>query len=228
MTGDWLAALREGKPIMIYDNDDREAETDFVTASEFVTPVTIRTMRKEAGGLICTTVPPEVHRKIGLPYMEDVLAAARDEFPLIAELRADDVRYDTRSAFALTVNHRTTFTGITDRDRATTIQAFSRFCQADVNGGSVKLFGSEFRSPGHVHLLNAAEKLMAVRRGHTELATAACQLAGLSGSATICEMMRDDGKALSPTEAAAYAAEREIPFVSGDEIIEVWTSRQSA
>ncbi|TMA02769.1 MAG: hypothetical protein E6J92_04305, partial [Methanobacteriota archaeon] len=64
-----LASLRRGEFVLVYDGDGREAETDLTIASEFVTPAGIRTLRKEAGGLICMTVSGEVQARIGLPFM---------------------------------------------------------------------------------------------------------------------------------------------------------------
>ncbi len=196
-----------------------------VVASEFVTPASIRTMRKEAGGLICTTVPPSMSRRLGLPFYEDLLDRSAKAFPVLPLLAADDIRYDRRSAFGVTINHRRTFTGITDRDRALTIRKFSDFlrsCNGAAAGVLARRFGHEFRSPGHIALLNAAPRLLDERVGHTELATALVGLAGLAPSATICEMMGDDGRALSKRAAIKYAARRSLAFVEGAEVIAAW------
>ena len=66
-------------------------------------------------------------------------------------------------------------------------------------------FGKTFRAPGHVHLLNASKELLAKRFGHTELSTALMVMTGMTPSATICEMMGDDGHALSKEKAKDYA-----------------------
>ncbi|MBR4698170.1 MAG: 3,4-dihydroxy-2-butanone-4-phosphate synthase, partial [Candidatus Methanomethylophilaceae archaeon] len=67
-----LEDVRKGKPILVYDFDDRERESDMTVASEFVTGEVIRKMRKEAGGLICTTTPYKTAEALGLPFMSDV------------------------------------------------------------------------------------------------------------------------------------------------------------
>jgi len=82
-----VEALRQGSFVLVYDGDGREEETDLVLASEFVSPDAIRTMRKDAGGLICVTVPGDVRARLGLPFMSDVLRAAARDHPMLAEVR---------------------------------------------------------------------------------------------------------------------------------------------
>lgn len=220
-----LEALREGRFVLVYDGDGREAETDLTIASEFVTPSAVRTLRREAGGLICVTIPGEMRSRLGLPFMAEVLLRAGDEYPILRGVAVEDMRYDRHSAFSITINHRDTFTGVTDRDRALTISRFatlSREALRRENGWAADAFTEEFRSPGHVPLLNADEPLLEGRRGHTELTTALVQLAGLVPSATICEMMADDGRALSKEDAKAYARERNLVFLEGRDIVRAW------
>jgi 3,4-dihydroxy-2-butanone 4-phosphate synthase (EC 4.1.2.-) len=125
-----LQDLRDGKIILIYDADNRERETDMVIASEKVTPEIIRTMRKDAGGLICTTVHNDIRELIEIPYLADVFSDISDRYPIFSQLSPNDIPYDTKSAFSITINHRNTFTGITDRDRALTISEFAKFAKA--------------------------------------------------------------------------------------------------
>jgi len=73
-----------------------------------------------------------------------------------------------------------------------------------------------------VPLLNAADGLVARRRGHTELTTALVTMAGLIPSATICEMMADDGRALSKEDAKEYAEAKNLVFLEGQDVIEAW------
>ncbi|MGQ0797549.1 MAG: 3,4-dihydroxy-2-butanone-4-phosphate synthase [Methanobacteriota archaeon] len=218
-------ALRQGSFVLVYDGDGREAETDLVVASEFVTPDAIRTMRKDAGGLICVTLAADMRARLGLPFMADVLRAAAREHPMLAEVSREDMRYDRHSAFSISINHRDTFTGVTDRDRALTIGRFATLARDSLrreNGWAARSFAREFRSPGHVPLLNAAEPLLEARRGHTELATALTILARLVPSATLCEMMADDGRALSKEDAKAYAHARNLVFLEGQDIVRAW------
>ncbi len=225
-----LSDLRKGRIILVYDDDDREGETDMVIASEFVKPEHIRALRKDGGGLICTTLPPWAWKKLGIPYLAEIIEMAEEKYPWLKGMRANDLAYDERSAFGLTINHRKTFTGITDKDRALTVSRLGELIKeienTDENEAKEK-FGKEFRSPGHIHLLNARDGLLDTRFGHTELTTALSLMAELSGSATICEMMADDGNALSKEDARRYAEEHGYVFIEGKEIIEAWKNGKS-
>lgn len=220
-----MEALRAGEFVLIYDGDGREEETDLVVASEFVSPDTIRTMRKDGGGLICVTIREDIRASLGLPFMVDVLRQAGRTFPVLEAVSKEDLRYDRHSAFSITINHRDTFTGITDKDRALTVSRFAGLAREAIrreNGWAARAFAEEFRSPGHVPVLNAAEPLLDARRGHTELATALATMARLVPSATLCEMMADDGRALSKEDAKAYARARNLVFLEGEDIVRAW------
>jgi len=224
-----LAALGRGEFVLLYDSDRRERETDLVVASELVTFEAVRRMRQDGGGLICTTVPAPAWTRLGIPFLADLFHEARSRHPLLAELVPDDIPYDTKSAFAITINHRKTFTGITDRDRALTISSFARMVRESIEfrGPEAEVqraFGQLFRAPGHVMLLNASDGLLSVRSGHTEMATALVQAAGLIPSATICEMMGDDGRALAKELSAGYARENGFVFLEGAQVKEFWES----
>ena len=221
-----LDSLRARHPVLIYDADGREEETDAAFASQFVDPDAVRFLRKEAGGLICTTVPAAARERLGLPFLAELFNEAAARHPVLARTLATTAPYDPiASPFSITINHRDTRTGITDRDRAKTIARFAALVGEALrqeNGWGLEALGREFRSPGHVPLLNAADRLLADRRGHTELATALVTMAGLIPSATICEMMGDDGRALSKEDAKKYAQERNLVFLEGQDVIEAW------
>ena len=224
-----MAALGRGEFVLVYDSDKRERETDLVVASRFATPEAVRRMRQDGGGLICTTVPAPAWTRLGIPFLADLFHEARARHPLLAELVPDDIPYDTKSAFAITINHRKTFTGITDRDRALTISSFARMVREAIDfrgpdGEVRRAFGQLFRAPGHVTLLNASDGMLSARSGHTEMATALVQAAGQIPSATICEMMGDDGRALSKELAAGYARDNGFVFLEGFQVKEFWDS----
>ena len=215
--------LEDGGFVMVYDADEREDEVDLVTPSEKITPQKIRTLRRDAGGLICVTVPPETWKKIEMPYLSDLFEKTEEEYSLLSEMKADDIPYDERSTFSLTVNHRDTFTGITDIDRALTIQRFAKLARELKETSTQKAqqrFGEEFRTPGHVFLLNATEGLTSEREGHTELTTALLKLTDLYPSMTICEMLSDQGDSLDEDEARAYGKKNDIPLIEGKKIKE--------
>jgi 3,4-dihydroxy 2-butanone 4-phosphate synthase len=224
-----LRCLSEGKFVLVYDFENRERETDMVIASEKVTPDAIHTLRRDAGGLICTTASYDMSQKLGLPFLTDVLADDRERYPVIRELVPNDIPYDTKSAFSITINHRKTFTGITDIDRAMTTSEFARLWTAvkDMSPFEAQReFGRRFRSPGHVHLLNATQQLLSIRKGHTELTTALMTMSGMIPSATICEMMGDDGHALKKEKAQAYAKKYGLCYLEGQGIIDTWRSSE--
>lgn len=223
--GEAQAALRSGKFVLVFDSDSREAETDMMIASEHVTYESVRTLRREAGGLICTTVPAEVSHKLGLPFMAELFAEAYAKHPVLKGLAPNDLPYDTKSAFSLTINHRRTFTGIPDRDRALTISEFAKLGKrvVDMESDAARTeMGTAFRAPGHVFLLNSQPGVLNDRRGHTELATALMKMGEMYPSATICEMMGDDGKAMRKDKAQEYAKRYGLPYLEGADIIEAW------
>ena len=219
-----LEDIRNGKIVLVYDFDDRERETDMAIASEFITHEAIRTMRHDAGGLLCTTTPYALAKAIGLPFMSDVYYDDCERYPLLKAMAPNDIPYDnTKSSFGITINHRRTFTGITDNDRALTIREYARVIFQDAPVEKIREeLGKDFRAPGHVHLLNTAEQPLKNRKGHTELVNALMVMAGVKPSGTICEMMGDDGNSQPKEVTSRYAAEHGLTFVTGDEIIEAW------
>jgi len=220
-----LDSLREGRPIFIYDADGREEETDIVFASENVSHDEVRFMRKNGGGLICTTMADDVAERIGLPFLVDVFKTAQAVHPVLRNSLPDTLPYDTKSAFSLTFNHRKCYTGITDIDRALTIAEFGklvRSVQEKKCENPLKAFTKAFRVPGHVFLLRTSKELLKDRNGHTELSTAMCLMAKLPPTATICEMMGDDGKALTKPAARKFAESQGFIFLEGHEVQEAW------
>jgi 3,4-dihydroxy 2-butanone 4-phosphate synthase len=222
---DAIQELRQGRIVLVYDADGREEETDMVVASEYVNPAVIRTLRKDAGGLICTTADTRIQKALGLPFLSELFLGMAEHYPVMRNLIPNDIPYDVKSAFGITINHRKTFTGITDNDRAMTVKEFaelSRKALTSEDGWAKKEFGKSFRAPGHIHLLNTSERILETRFGHTELATALVVMAGLVPSATVCEMMGDDGRALSKQKAKAYAKRHQYAFLEGAEVVEAW------
>ncbi len=220
-----IRTLKEGRFVMIYDVDDREEEVDLVIPSKDVGPDEVRRLRRDAGGLICVTVPPETWNKLDLPYLHEVYRYASSEYNILSYMKADDIPYDEISTFTLSVNHRNTFTGISDNDRALTISKFAEIAGGidDMEGEAAKvLFGKEFRTPGHVFLLNATEGLVENRMGHTELTTALLVLADMYPSMTICEMLSSDGDSMTEAEASEYGKKENIPLLEGKDIKEAW------
>ncbi len=225
-----LDDLTGGRIVLVYDADGREEETDMVIASERVTQEAVRILRKDGGGLICTTADVSIQRALGLPFMTELFLGMTERYPVMGDLIPNDIPYDVKSAFGITINHRRTFTGITDKDRAYTISEFASLAKRALtseDGWARKEFGRNFRAPGHVHLLNTSERILESRFGHTELATALVIMAGMVPSATVCEMMGDDGAALSKSKAQEYARTHGQVYLTGEEVIRAWRERKS-
>ena len=217
--------LKKGKFILIFDDDKREGETDLVISSEFAKPESIRTMRKDGGGLIFLMTSKQIADKLKLPFLADMYTHIEEKYPVLKALIPNDIPYDAKSSFSLCINHRKTFTGITDIDRSLTMRRFAKLTKsiADVDDGvATKMFGKEFRSPGHVPICVAAEKLLDERKGHTELVVSIMKMAGLPVAGSGCEIMGDNGKALPKDKAREYAKKHGLVFLEGKEIVEAW------
>jgi 3,4-dihydroxy 2-butanone 4-phosphate synthase len=223
-------ALGAGEPVLIFDAADREAETDLVFLSETASPELVRLARKDAGGLFCTAISEELRQRLDLPYFADLLRSAGPEHPLLPKL-VERPRYDRRSSFGITINHRANFTGVPDNDRALTMRAvgeLARDARALSDAETAERFRASFVSPGHVYLIYAAPKLLGERKGHTELVISLARMAGLSESVTVCEMLGDSGGARDPDAARRYAAEHGFEFLEGKTVVEAWKAWSSA
>jgi 3,4-dihydroxy 2-butanone 4-phosphate synthase len=217
-----IDAIRKGKMILLYDADDREGETDLVIPAISITPADVARMRRDGGGLICVAIHGSAAEKLGLPFISDVLRSVslngNKALRTLVEKKGD-IPYDSRSSFSLWVNHRNTFTGITDNDRALTIKKTGETVQRVLNGEKID-FGEEFRSPGHVALLRAASGLLNERLGQTELSIELALRAGINPSMVVCEMLDEKtGKALSKEDARKYSIKYNMPFIEGKNIL---------
>lgn len=202
-----VASFDAGEPVLIHDGADREHEVDLLYPASVVDHEAIARLRNDAGGLVFVAITAEVADAFDLPFLHDVIDHPTTEY--------DHVGYDARPSFSLSVNHRETFTGVTDEDRAHTIRAVAA-AAADPTGTD---FAAEFRAPGHVHLLRGADGLIAARQGHTELGLA---LASASEGVTAvagAEMLDDaSGRAMSPAAARSYAARHDLVYLDGEAI----------
>jgi 3,4-dihydroxy 2-butanone 4-phosphate synthase len=220
-----ISDLKKGKFILIFDDEGREAETDLVIGSEFVTFESIKTMRKDGGGLIFLMVSNEVANKLKLPFLADMYSEIDDKYPVLKELVPNDIPYDAKSSFSLYINHRDTFTGITDIDRSLTMKGFAELAKKVVtlnDGAALDMFGKEFRSPGHVPICIAAKNLLDSRKGHTELVISMMKMAELTPIGSGCEIIGDNGKALTKDKAIRYAQDNSLVFLEGREIVKAW------
>ncbi|MGQ9721374.1 MAG: 3,4-dihydroxy-2-butanone-4-phosphate synthase [Candidatus Jordarchaeum sp.] len=225
-----VKSLSKGEFILIYDKEGREEEVDLVKLAEKVRPEDVYRMRYDAGGLICVAVHPEIWHRWELPFLHDLFRTCYSNYGVLAELIPNDIPYDEKSAFSVTVNHRKTFTGVTDVDRALTIRELGLLGRNTYQGNSdnnwKEELGRNFRSPGHVHLLLATDGLLKNRQGHTELTVSLAEIGNLNPVTVLCEMLDGKtGKALSINEAKKYAKKYDLVYVSGEEIIEEYAKR---
>ncbi len=177
-----IGDLREGRIVILVDDEDRENEGDFVMAAEKVTPEAINFMTKEGRGLVCLSITPERVETLGLPMMVDRFQnGSRFGTPFTVSIEARD---------GVT-------TGISAFDRAHTIQTAIR-----PGAGPADLV-----TPGHIFPLRARPGGVLRRAGHTEGAVDLARLAGLDPSGVICEVMKEDGSMsrLPDLEKAAEA-----------------------
>ncbi len=163
---DIIADIRDGRMVILVDEEDRENEGDLVLAAEYVTPEAINFMAKHGRGLICLTLTEARCRQLSLPLM------------------VRDNRSPHGTAFTLSIEAAEgVTTGISAHDRARTVQAAvaKRAQPADIV------------QPGHIFPLMAQNGGVLVRAGHTEAGCDLAQLAGCEPAAVICEILKDDG-----------------------------------
>jgi len=222
-----VSAFAAGGPVLIHDASDREGEVDLVYPAAAVTPDDVARLRNDAGGLVCVALSDAVCEAWELPFSQELL-----DHPSGAD---HELGYDERSSFSITVNHRDTFTGITDDDRALTISelgaaagriAGERLVAGDGATGAIATdadqFAEQFRAPGHVHLLRGAPDSSRTREGpHPNSGLGARpRPAGVEPAVVVCEMLDDEsGGALSPAAARAYADRHGFPYIEGSELI---------
>lgn len=181
-----VAALAEGRMVVVVDDADREDEGDLIVAAEFVTAPQMAFMVRHGTGIVCTPLPAQRADDLRLP-------------PMVAE------NTDAHgTAFTVSVDHMSTGTGVSAADRAVTARALA---------ASSTLPG-ELRRPGHVFPLRAREGGVLVRPGHTEAAVDLTRMAGLSGVGVITEITADDGTMPSGASVAAFAREHDLPLLA--------------
>lgn len=229
-------AIREfalGKPVMVFDSSFRESETDLLWPAQFATPEIMRRLRKDCGGLLFLAIGNEIGSVFDLPWLQDIHThpVLLELHPVLDRLKTNDLQYDTKSAFTLSINHRDTFTGITDRDRALTTRRFGELSGEVLSsqmskGEAQAALGKEFRTPGHIPVCRESPGGLSNRQGHTELAVSIARMAGLVPCTIGAEMLQPDGDgALPVSEARAYAERWSIPMLTGEDLLGYFTNQ---
>ena len=224
---DAIRAFSQGKPVMVFDSDFREKETDLLWPATAASPAVMRRLRIDCGGLLFLAIGDEIGQMFDLPWLQDLHTHQElvNDNPVLSHLITNDLQYDTRSAFTLSINHRDTYTGITDRDRSLTTKRFGELSgelmEKSIDGeDAYKALGNEFRTPGHIPVCRESPGGLSSRQGHTELAVAIARLAGQVPATIGAEMLQPDGDgALSVEDARAYASKHNIPMITGDDLL---------
>jgi len=178
--------------VILVDDEDRENEGDVIVAAEKATPEIINFMATYARGLIC--VPMTGERLDELEIQPMVL----------------DNTDNHETAFTVSVDYKTTTTGISAHERAATIAALL----------SPEAKPSDFRKPGHIFPLRYKEGGVLRRAGHTEGSIDLARLAGLYPAAVICEIMNDDGTMARVPELMDFAEKHGLKIVTIADLIE--------
>jgi 3,4-dihydroxy 2-butanone 4-phosphate synthase/GTP cyclohydrolase II len=191
---DAIADVRQGKLVIVADDEDRENEGDLVCAAEAVTPEAINFMTKYGRGLICAAITQERADELDLPLM--------------TEANTDP----QRTAFTVSVDAHRRFgvtTGISAQDRATTIRVLL----------ALESRPEDLRRPGHIIPLRAKPGGVLRRVGQTEAAVDLARLAGFAPAGVICEILRDDGKMARRPDLEVFARQHELRFITVAQLV---------
>jgi len=181
--------IRNGRMVILVDDEDRENEGDLVLAADFVTPENINFMAREARGLICLALTNEQVRRLELPMM----------------VRDDQNRSPNKTAFTVSIEaSKGVSTGISSADRAHTIRVASR----------IDAMPSDVITPGHIFPIRAQDGGVLKRAGHTEGSIDLCRLAGVNPAAVICEVMKDDGSMARVPDLKEFARKHDLKIGS--------------
>ncbi len=186
--------LRQGKMIVVVDDEDRENEGDLIGAADLVTPEMINFMTVHARGLVCVPLPEKRCDELGLDIMVS---------------RSSDPK-ETAFTVSIDLLGNGNSTGISAGDRARTIQAMM-----DPNTKP-----TDFMRPGHIFPLRAKEGGVLKRAGHTEASIDLTRLAGLNEGGVICEIMNEDGSMARLPELKKFSEKHDLKIVSIEDLIQ--------
>lgn len=187
-----LKALKEGKIILVTDDEDRENEGDLICSAEAATTENVNFMATYAKGLICMPMSQAIADRLMLSPM--------------VEHNTDN----HETAFTVSIDYKDTTTGISAKERGMT----ARMCVSE-NASAM-----DFRRPGHMFPLIAKAGGVLERNGHTEATVDLMRLAGLSECGLCCEIMREDGTMMRAEELHEFADQHELSYITIQEIQE--------
>lgn len=192
--------IKNGKMVILVDDEDRENEGDLFMAAQFATAKTINFMARYGRGLICLTLNEETADKLNLKQM----------------VQDNQARFGTAFTISIEARHGVS-TGISAADRATTIQAA-------VNPQAKP---EDIVSPGHVFPIRAKKGGVLVRTGQTEGSVDLCRIAGLTPAGVICEIMKDDGTMARMPDLEIFAKEHKMKIVTIADLIDYRMQNES-
>ncbi|GLZ75241.1 riboflavin biosynthesis protein RibBA [Actinorhabdospora filicis] len=190
---DAIAAIAEGRAVIVVDDEDRENEGDLIFAAEKATPELLAFMVRYTSGYICATLPGAELDRLAIPPQYHVNEDSRGTAYAVAVDAAD------RES-----------TGISARDRAHTLNLLADPASTPAS----------FTRPGHVVPLRAVDGGVLRRTGHTEATNDLVRLAGLREAGVLCELVNDDGTMMRLPDLRAFAAEHGLPLVSIADLVE--------
>ena len=191
---DAIEDIRQGRMVIVADDEDRENEGDLVMAADSVTPDAINFMAKHGRGLICVTLTAERADQLELPPQADVNTDPQGT--------AFTISVDAHQRFGVT-------TGISTHDRAKTIQVL---LDPDTRP-------TDLRRPGHIFPLRAKPGGVLRRVGQTEAAVDLARLAGLPPVGVICEILNADGGMARRPELEKFAKEHDLKFITVAQLV---------
>ena len=181
-----LEDLRNGKLVLVTDDEDRENEGDLICAAEFATTENVNFMASHAKGLICMPMSEKIIRKLQIPQM------------------VSNNTDNHETAFTVSIDHVDTTTGISAAERSITAM---KCVEEDAKP-------EDFRRPGHMFPLLAKPNGVLERNGHTEATVDLMKLAGLKECGLCCEIMRDDGTMMRTPELIEMAKKYNLTFIT--------------
>ncbi|RGX07169.1 bifunctional 3,4-dihydroxy-2-butanone-4-phosphate synthase/GTP cyclohydrolase II [Paraclostridium sordellii] len=193
-----LEDIKEGKIVIVVDDEDRENEGDLLMAAECVTPEAINFMATYGRGLICMPIDEEKAKALNLHPM--------------VENNTDN----HETAFTVSIDHIDTTTGISAYERAFTIQKVLKDSEP-----------LDFRRPGHIFPLIAKSGGVLKRVGHTEAAVDLSRLAGLEPAGVICEIMSKDGTMARTTELMEFAKKHNLKIITIADLVDYRRTREN-
>ncbi len=197
---DALAALRQGRIIIVVDDEERENEGDFVAAAEVATAETINFFVREGRGVLCAPVTRERASALGLEAMVDVNTSL----------------HETPFTISVDYLHGTT-TGVSAADRAATVRALA----------DPATKRTDLARPGHVFPLRAMDGGVLRRAGHTEAVVDLCRLAGLQPAGVLTEILNEDGTMARLPQLQGLAERHGLVMISVRSLIEYRMRRET-